>query len=279
MGTTNIPASFRSKASIRRRFILWLTLCVVCSIPSYVLASTAEFLPIALSLSVILFSVLMTWVTSTQTFYFLSRIRYMRKCMYIGYGIRVCLSIIFPAGVFVDLFTGVVTIIALEPLSEIMPREGFLIAFIGTFIQGTMMNCVVTLLILIIWVVPWWNAKYRTENDNILCHECLYDLKRIPEGEPCPKCGAKNNEQSANNTSCLNCGYDLKATPEGSPCPECGSKEGVGDLFDSTPLSRTPGWVFHLWSAGILLITVSILCMNVLSIIWGLVWLRSSLCS
>ena len=268
MDTTKIPVSFHSWASIQRRFILWLTLCVVCSIPSYLLASSNSYLPLALSLAIISFAVLMTCITSLPRFYELSRIPYMRKSMYVGYGIRIALSIIFPVGFFIDALTGILTMHMIDTLSAIATKRGFVSAFIGTLIQGTLMNVVVSICIVTIWFVPWWNSKFKEDAKNTMCDECLFDLKRIPKGAPCPECGTLKPEKEPTNTSCFNCGYNLKATTDGSACPECGSKEGAGDPFDATPLSRIPSWTFQLWSASILLFTISILAMNTLSLIY-----------
>ena len=80
--------------------------------------------------------------------------------------------------------------------------------------------------------------------------------------------GSKGAQKMTSDTSCLKCGYELKATAENDSCPECGSKEGAGNIFDVTLLSRMPGWAFALWSATIILISVTFLAANTIKLIY-----------
>ena len=191
----------------------------------------------------------------------------MRKSMYIGYGIRIALSILFPVGIVIDALTGIVTMLMLDSLTQ-LSRQEFAIAFIGTFIQGTLMNILVSIGVVMIWLIPWWNTKSRDGTTDHLCNECLHNLRGIPKNSPCPECGTIRPKEEPTNTFCMQCSYDLKATAAGDPCPECGSEEGAGDLFNSTLLSKTPSWVFQLWAGAILLITLMVLAANIASLVY-----------
>ena len=171
---------------------------------------------------IVLFAMAMTAYTSTNAFYRFSRRPFVRRTLYIGYGIRIAISIIFPIGMSVDLPSGMMITAVVGELFSPTPNM-FLLTLLTTLLQGTALN-----IILAAVMVPIWGIQRTTMT---------------------PKQFTK--------TSCARCGYDLVATPPGEPCPECGSQAGYAD-FDTTPLSKENEFVWGFYVlAGLMLLVLA----------------------
>lgn len=214
------PPSFRSLNSITRRTLLWLVVCVICAIPSFLWA-VDEYDRRAMVLGVVLFAFAMVAVTSTNKFYRFSRRQFIRRTLYIGYGIRVAVSIVVPLGMGIDLFSGLMISSVITSLFGGNQQYLFLQTLIITLLQGTALNIMLSILMVIIWSIQktWMQKKAMLL------------------------------------TSCAKCGYDLIATPAEQPCPECGSTEGYVN-FDSTPLARSPWWLILIVITGLVLLSI-----------------------
>ncbi|MCH2161383.1 MAG: hypothetical protein MK085_05870 [Phycisphaerales bacterium] len=164
-----------------------------------------------MALGVVIFALAMVMITSSDPFYRFSRKRFVRRTLYIGYGLRVGVSMIVPLGMMVDVIPGMVSVRFVDPGSP-----GFLPTLLTTLVQGTLLNLILSILMAMIWG-----------------GQAIFAAPRPPSLRPCAKCG-----------------YDLLATEEDSACPECGSTAGEYD-FDSTLLSRTHWWKLFLLSLGV----------------------------
>ena len=80
-----------------RRLILWTIICSVSAAPSFVLAS-GEFDRAAMVVGVVIFIALYTLGTSTAAFERFHRRPFVRRTLYIGYGLRLIMSMTFPLG-------------------------------------------------------------------------------------------------------------------------------------------------------------------------------------
>ena len=197
------PAAFRSPRALVRRAFLWFSLCFICATPSFVLAA-AEFDRRAMILGIVIFALGMFGMTSTTGFYRFSRMKFVRRTLYIGYGIRLAASVIVPVGAIADLFPGMISVML---VNSGMGGERFIPTLVITIVQGFLLNAILAVLMGAIWFIQMTAA---------------------------PKVDVALR-------GCGKCGYDLVATPPGAPCPECGSTIG-GDRFDSTLLSRAEWW-------------------------------------
>lgn len=147
---------------ILRRFWLWLTVCIVSAAPSFALAiSTVKAEPGGMVAAVLLFAILYTLATSTERFEAFHRRPFVRDTLYVGYGLRLLLSLLTAAvlvdrssvaGVAMapDMFCG---ILSMRIGSLLMGGnasgindagvETFLGAFVTTCVQGAILNAVV----------------------------------------------------------------------------------------------------------------------------------------
>ena len=196
------PPSFRSRRNLLRRAYLWFVVCFVCAVPS-LFCALDEFDRQAMLLGISIFALGMFAVTSTDGFYRFSRKSFVRRTLYIGYGIRIAVSVIFPIGMIVDLVPGIISISLVSSGSN----DGeFVPTLVITIVQGVILNGLLSVLMLLIWVVQMiWLPK----------------PDRVMKG-------------------CQRCGYELIATAPDSPCPECGSSQDAD--HNSTLLERAAWW-------------------------------------
>src|SRR5215207_8498382 len=94
--------------TILRRFALWAVICVVSAAPSFVWASQ-EFNRYAMVVGVALFIVAYTALTSTAAFECFHNRPFVRRTLYIGYGARMLASVLFPLGMGLDVFPGMLS--------------------------------------------------------------------------------------------------------------------------------------------------------------------------
>lgn len=195
---------------------MWVAICVVGGAPSFAWA-VSEYDPKAMVLGIVLFAAWMTFVTSTTSFYGFSRIPFMRRSLYVGYGARILLSLALPIGAGADLYPGLISITIVEALQSLwmVPQggagagpQGFASTLLITLVQGAILNLLVSVLIALVWGIQ--------------------RATMVPIQQGATRCGR--------------CGYDLSATIEGRECPECGSTAGPR-AFDSTVLSRMSWWM------------------------------------
>ena len=155
-------------------------------------------------LGIVIFALGMFGMTSTTGFYRFSRMKFVRRTLYIGYSIRLAVSVIVPVGAIADLIPGMISVLL---VNSGMGGERFIPTLVITIVQGFMLNAILAVLMGVIWFIQMIAA---------------------------PKADIAIR-------GCGKCGYDLIATLPGAPCPECGSTIG-GDRFDSTLLSRVEWW-------------------------------------
>ncbi len=165
------------------RFVLWTLVCGVSAAPSYIWAST-EFNRPAMVCGVAVYILLYTAVSMTATVARLETRPFVRRTLRIGYITRLVISIVFPVGMAVDLFPGLLSYTLVGAfLGE---RRDFAFTFLTTLVQGVFVNIVLGVYMLIV-----------------------YGVQRIFLPKPVTA------------ALCMHCGYDLRATRD--RCPECGT--------------------------------------------------------
>jgi hypothetical protein len=173
-----------SFSDVMKRLALWTAVCSLSAAPSFLWAM-GEFDRGAMLLAVACFIGIMTALTCTRRFERFKRRAYVRKTLYIGYGTRVAISLVVPLGMAIDVYPGLFSVMLAEQLA---PPDTFVGTFVATMIQGTLLNVLISLLMLVV-----------------------YAALRLIGGPPLPT------------GSCADCGYDLRGSAGSGVCPECGT--------------------------------------------------------
>ena len=152
--------------TLLRRLLLWTFVCCVSAAPSFVWAgglngngrgNPGPFDRGAMAFGVALFILLYTAATSTEAFERFHARPFVRRTLYIGYGVRVGLSIAFPIGMGADLLPGMISVSAVEKLG-FDPRS-FGGTFATTLLQGAILNVLVFLFMFVVYGVQRMTMK------------------------------------------------------------------------------------------------------------------------
>lgn len=87
---------------------------------------------------------------------------HVRKTVWIGYGTRLAMSIIFPIALFVDMWTGMLSVMLIQSIahkSDTAENASFLVVFLTTLVQGTLLNVVLFAYMALVWCIVWLCAK------------------------------------------------------------------------------------------------------------------------
>jgi hypothetical protein len=163
--------------TVVRRFALWALICCISAAPSFALAYT-EYDVAGMVTGIILFTCLYTVITSTQRFERFHARPFIRRTLYIGYGTRMGISLLMIFAVLSgpylgwlalplasDFLLGAISVgIAgalglLENDGGHMPSAGFLGTLVTTCIQGTLLNIVVGIFMLVVYGIQRAVAK------------------------------------------------------------------------------------------------------------------------
>ena len=149
-------------ATLLRRLALWTLICCVSAAPSFYWAdhngtNGARFDRSAMVVGVALFIVAYTALTSTTAFERFHNRPFVRRTLYIGYGVRLALSLAFPIGMGADLFPGLLSVSLVEK-SGLRPYsfEGTLAT---TVVQGAILNVLVFLFMLLVYGIQRLTMK------------------------------------------------------------------------------------------------------------------------
>ena len=170
------------------RLLVWTVICCISAVPSFYWAAQ-EFRQqehiVAMLLGVAIFILTYTFISGTAYAQRLHQRPLVRRTLYVGYGTRIVLSILFPVALALDFACGIVSGVVIGVVFEGLPGgiESFVAILAWTLVQGTVLNVVLLFYMMVVY--------------SFLSHYCKH-----PEGK------------------CESCGYDLRASSE--RCPECG---------------------------------------------------------
>jgi hypothetical protein len=143
------PKPANTPADITRRALLWTLLCGISAAPSFIWAARG-FNRLAMILGVVIFITLYTLTTSTPAFLRFREKPFIRRTLYIGYGTRILISVIFPVGMAADLIPGLISISVVHTILGSM-SEGFVATLLITIVHGTILNFLLTIYMFIVW--------------------------------------------------------------------------------------------------------------------------------
>ncbi|HZN68610.1 MAG TPA: hypothetical protein VFB66_25235 [Tepidisphaeraceae bacterium] len=124
---------------ILRRLVLWTFVCVISAAPSFLWAQR-EFNRDAMAVGVALFILAYTALTSTERFERFHSRPFVRRTLYIGYGLRLGASLLFPVGMAADVWPGLLSVGIVEGLG--LRGRGFEQTLAITVVQGTLLNAI-----------------------------------------------------------------------------------------------------------------------------------------
>jgi len=151
--------------TLPRRLLLWTVICVVSAAPSFFFAQR-EFDRAAMVVGVCLFIAGYTAATSTPAFARFHRRPFVRRTLYIGYGLRLALSLMCPIGfvaaadatlrpmvlvAFADVLPGILSVNLVKG-TGIKP-ESFHGTLLTTIVQGALLNLIVFAVMLVVYMV------------------------------------------------------------------------------------------------------------------------------
>lgn len=130
----------------------WLAICAVSAAPSFYwgIGTIAQQQVIAMLTGILMFVAAYVAIDQSDWALWLRNVPGARLTLRITYGIRIAMSIIFPAGLFVDLLCGWISIglvsavgagVSLEPRSG-ADNASFFVCLAVTLIQGIVLNIV-----------------------------------------------------------------------------------------------------------------------------------------
>jgi hypothetical protein len=144
------PPPVNTVGDIARRALLWTVMCSVCATPSFIWAASGFSRP-AMICGVVLFIIAYTVLTSTAAFLRFRDLPFVRRTLYIGYGIRLGISIVFPVGMAIDLLPGMFSVGLVR--NFVGMKESFAGTLMITIVQGTIINILLSILMAFIWLL------------------------------------------------------------------------------------------------------------------------------
>jgi hypothetical protein len=198
-GVTTLPNVRPGKPPLvfGRRLMLWTAICAVSAAPSFVLAMMAEpgrFDLAGMITGILTAIAIYTWATGTPFVASLQASRRAARALRIGYLVRMFLSALFPLGMIIDFWSGVlsgslVDVVAGGTITRSIQsgaRVGFGITLSVTLLQGVVLNLFGFMFMWIVYLL----LPRRLDTETIgLCEKCGYDLRASYEYGRCPECG------------------------------------------------------------------------------------------
>lgn len=138
------------RPNLARSFVTWATVVTIAALPSFLwgLSLVGGEQVTAMLLGIACFIAIYTALDQTQLAARMRNTPNLRLALRIGYGTRIAVSILFPVGMFIDLFTGMVSVSCVGGVQASLDQgmqeldRSFIFTFATTMLQGFLANCV-----------------------------------------------------------------------------------------------------------------------------------------
>lgn len=149
----------------------WTLICVVSAGPSFfwgcVLHHQFEHI-VGMIAGIAVFILGYTMVECSTAYRRVIRWPHVRRTVWIGYGTRLAMSIIFPIALMVDFWTGAISFSVVQSLTSDDPdNASFFIVFLTTIVQGTLLNVVLFAYMALVWCLVWLVARLRRRDRGV----------------------------------------------------------------------------------------------------------------
>lgn len=164
---------------------LWTLLCDVSAAPSLVIA-WHDYDHAGILTGIAAFIAFYTLLSVSEWGRRIRRDPVLRVPMTVAYVLRAAVSLVFPAGVFIDLFTGFASVSTVQFIFG--EDRSFLPTLITTLVHAIFMH--VILFIVFLMALPLgFHARRKQRRPTCLCRHCDYDLRGSATSSVCPECG------------------------------------------------------------------------------------------
>ena len=190
------PAERLPTTATVRRCILWIVIAYVAGANSFLVGWTAnDASPGAMVLGIALYGAFIGVVSSSGGFRRRLQRPFLARSFKVGYGLRLAICIVPGAAMTIDMFPGILAVIAGDLLKQDVGFNNFHATLVSTLVQGTLINMAILLVVFGAWLLQKMFMEWKPPVlDARACAECGYHLETL-EAETtatCPECGRIN---------------------------------------------------------------------------------------
>ena len=196
------PAVRLSTRATLRRCVLWIVIAHVAGTTSFILGFTAgEASPIAMLLGIAIYGCFIGLVDSSRGFRRRLQRPFVARSFRVGYGLRLAVCVVPGAAMAVDMFPGILAVMAGELFQREVGFNIFASTLVSTLVQGTLINILILSVVLFAWILQRMFMEWKPPVvDAQACADCGYHLETLAADTTatCPECGRINegfNEQ------------------------------------------------------------------------------------
>lgn len=171
----SVAEVFRKDLNIGWIFGKWFLVCGVSAAPSFIwgcwIGEVQTEQIIGMLAGILTFIIGYTLVECTQFVQRLLNQPFVRLTAKIGYGTRMAISILFPVGMGIDMFVGLIAVgLTTSVLGEITGTnqeglsQGFVGFYVTTLVQGTLLNLILFGYMLLVYSVAWLAGSSRSHS-------------------------------------------------------------------------------------------------------------------
>ena len=190
------PAERLSTTAMLRRCILWIVIAYVAGTTSFILGFTAgEASPIAMLLGIAIYGCFIGLVDSSGGFRRRLQRPFVARSFRIGYGLRLAICVVPGAAMAVDMFPGILAVMAGELFQREVGFNVFASTLVSTLVQGTLINIAILAVVLFAWLLQMMFMEWKPPVfDARACADCGYHLETLEADTTatCPECGRIN---------------------------------------------------------------------------------------
>ncbi|MCP4066670.1 MAG: hypothetical protein GY741_00155, partial [Phycisphaeraceae bacterium] len=113
----------------------------------------------------------------------------------VGYGLRLAICVVPGAAMAVDMFPGILAVMAGELFQREVGFNVFASTLVSTLVQGTLINIAILAVVLFAWLLQMMFMEWKPPVfDARACADCGYHLEtlEVDTTATCPECGRIN---------------------------------------------------------------------------------------